>query len=95
MNEHPHIGLADIERFYFPKAKHSNVKYLFFKVNSKNHLNPCFSKNTISMVDNAFIAVWKPNVVVPTTQVIKAVNKLRLIEAVLGYPYDGRSYHCD
>lgn len=49
----------------------------------------------ISLSDTPFVAVWDSDAIAPSGQILNAVDKLRLDEAVLSFPYDGRFYSCD
>jgi hypothetical protein len=49
----------------------------------------------ISLSDTPFVAVWDSDAIAPTEQILNAVEKLRLDEAVFSFPYDGRFYSCD
>lgn len=49
----------------------------------------------ISLSETPFIAIWDTDAIAPPEQILNAVDKLRLDEAVLSFPYDGRFYSCD
>jgi hypothetical protein len=49
----------------------------------------------ISLSDTTLVAVWDSDAIAPPEQILNAVDRLRIGEAVLGFPYDGRFYSCD
>lgn len=86
---------VDRQSKYKPLDNADHVKYEYiFEENPAYriayHRNQLFKK-----LQTPFVAVWDPNAIASSEQIIDVVNQLRLKQAVMAIPYDGRLYNAD
>jgi predicted glycosyltransferase involved in capsule biosynthesis len=86
---------SDLTRKLFPCYESDQIRYEFIEdSNEFFHKTKCITK-LIHMADTKYVAVWDTDVIVPVSQIVSSVEKLRTEQAFLTLPYDGRAFLTD
>lgn len=69
--------------------QNKNIRYIYSKDNNNYFHHTHYRNEMIKIATTPIIAVWDIDVLMPISQLVKAVEKIRNEEAVMSFPYDG------
>ncbi|WP_455643450.1 galactosyltransferase-related protein [Parabacteroides sp.] len=75
---------------YHVKIKDPSIRYVFVKDDDPVFYRTRYLNQLLYMANSAIIGIWDTDVIVPESQIMDAVSRIRSGKAVMAYPYDGR-----
>lgn len=75
---------------YHVKIKNSSVRYVFVKDDDPVFYRTRYLNQLLQMANSPIVGIWDTDVIIPESQIMDAVNRIRSGKAVMAYPYDGR-----
>ncbi|MCM0717987.1 alpha-1,2-fucosyltransferase [Parabacteroides sp. W1-Q-101] len=85
---------ADTKPLYKLKKAYSNVRYFFVEDPDPVFYRTKYLNQLLREAKTELVGIWDTDVIVPDTQIDKALRDLMEGKAVMSYPYDGRFYIC-
>lgn len=83
---------ADLEPLYKVKKEYDNVSYFFYQDPSPVFHRTKYLNIMIKKSMNEIVAIWDTDAFVLNSQINKAINEIRIGNAVMSFPYDGHFY---
>jgi hypothetical protein len=80
---------------YKPEHSTRGIRYEFVHDVNENLLMNKLIMNKLPEIATKYFFVWDPCIIVPTEQVLKGVEALRMGDTNLCLPYDGKIFFCD
>ncbi len=84
--------VSEYNNGFIEKLLGKDISYYFIEDRDPVFYRTKYINRMVELVNTPYLAIWDADVIVPVSQIIDSVEKLRANEVEMIYPYDGHFY---